>query len=77
MNYAIFPSMLKKRLKLGANRTLYNAPEAQFEALASYIQTRIRGTKLARMRPRQDIIRHSANIRSRLRRSMTEEKRAR
>ena len=53
MNYAIFPSSLKKKFKIGASRTIFNIPEVQFEILAAYIQTRIRGTKLARTKPQQ------------------------
>jgi hypothetical protein len=53
MRYGIFPSMLKKKFKIGATRTIYNIPENQFELLAEFIQSRIRGTKLARMKPRQ------------------------
>ena len=53
MNYAIFPSSLKKKFKIGATRTIFNIPEVQFEILAAYIQTRIRGTKLARTKPQQ------------------------
>jgi hypothetical protein len=53
MNYAIFPSSLKKKFKIGATRTIFNIPEGQFEILAAYIQNRIRGTKLARTKPQQ------------------------
>ena len=53
MNYAIFPSSLKKKFKIGATRTIFNIPEGQFENLAAYIQTRVLGTKLARMKPQQ------------------------
>nr|VFJ48356.1 MAG: HNH endonuclease [Candidatus Kentron sp. DK] len=47
MNYAIFQSQLKKKYKIGKNRTIYNIPEGRFEELAEYIQDRIDGTVLA------------------------------
>ncbi len=48
MNYAIFPSKIKAKFKIGKTRTIYNIPITRFEELASYIQTRIDGTLLAK-----------------------------
>jgi len=49
MNYAIFPSQLKKRFKIGKDRSLYHLPETQFNALVSYMQKRIDSTKLGKI----------------------------
>lgn len=48
MNYAMFPSKIKAQFKIGKTRTIYNIPITRFEELASYIQTRIDGTLLAK-----------------------------
>jgi len=48
MNYAIFPSNIKAKFKIGKTRTIYNIPITRFEELASYIQSRIDGTLLAK-----------------------------
>ncbi len=50
MNYAIFPSKLKKEFKMGKSRTIYNVPIDRFEELAEYIKRRIDGTKVGRIR---------------------------
>lgn len=50
MNYAAFPSLLKRQLKLGPSRTIYNAPIEQFDALIQYVQKRIDGTMLAKVK---------------------------
>ena len=48
MRWALFPSQLKKKFKVGARRTIYNLPESRFEEVCAEVQRRIRGTKLAR-----------------------------
>ena len=48
INYAQFASHLKKQFKIGPSRTIYNVPIERFDELATYIQTRIDGTRLAR-----------------------------
>jgi len=50
MNYAIFSSILKKQFKLGPTRSIYNLPLERFDELSRFIQRRIDGTKLARMK---------------------------
>lgn len=50
MNYAMFPSGLKKKYKLGKTRTIYHVPELKFEELATHIQERIDGTVLANVK---------------------------
>jgi hypothetical protein len=50
MNYATFPALLKRQLKLGPSRTIYNAPIEQFETLIQYVQKRIDGTVLAKIK---------------------------
>jgi hypothetical protein len=50
MNYAIFNSILKKQFKMGPTRTIYNLPIERFEELSRFIQHRIDGTKLVRMK---------------------------
>lgn len=52
MNYAAFASHLKKEYKIGPTRTLYNLHIDKFEELASYIQSRIDNTKLAKVKGR-------------------------
>ena len=49
MNYAIFPSNLKKKFKIGKTRTIYHVPVERFEELTLYIQTRIDKTILAKV----------------------------
>lgn len=49
MNYAVFPSSIKKQFKIGKTRTVYNIPDTRFEELVEYIQTRIDRTKLAKI----------------------------
>ena len=50
MNYATFPALLKRQLKLGPSRTIYNAPIEQFDSLIQYVQKRIDGTVLAKVK---------------------------
>lgn len=49
INYAIFPSNLKRKFKVGRTRTIYHVPISKFEELALYIQNRIDGTMLAKV----------------------------
>ncbi len=49
MVYAVFHSNLKKRFKIGKTRTIYNVPINRFEEMAEYIQSRIDGTRLAKI----------------------------
>jgi hypothetical protein len=53
MNYAIFPSNLKKKFKIGKQRTIYNVPIGRFDELAIYIQSRIDGTLLGKTNKRK------------------------
>lgn len=50
MNYAVFPSGIKKHFKIGKTRTVYNIPETRFEEVVEYVQGRIDQTKLARIK---------------------------
>lgn len=50
INYAIFSSNLKKKYKIGPTRSLYNLSIEKFEELVAYIQLKIEGTKLAKMK---------------------------
>lgn len=50
MNYATFSALLKRRLKIGPSRTIYNAPVEQFDSLIQYVQERIDGTVLAKVK---------------------------
>jgi len=50
MRYALFPSQLKKKFKIGTQRTIYNVPIERFEELALEIQSKIDGTKLGRIK---------------------------
>ncbi len=54
MNYAIFPSKLKSVFKIGKSRTINNVPLERFEELVGYIQTRIDGTMLGRIRKKRN-----------------------
>lgn len=49
MIYAIFHSNLKKKFKIGKTRTIYHVPANRFEEMAEYIQSRIDGTRLAKI----------------------------
>lgn len=49
MNYAIFPSNLKKKFKIGRTRTIYHVPTTRFGELVLYIQSRIDRTMLAKV----------------------------
>ena len=50
MKYAIFPMSLKKHFKIGATRSIYHVPIERFEELVGYIQQRIDGTRLAKVK---------------------------
>jgi hypothetical protein len=50
VNYAVFAGSLKKQFSIPPTRTIYNIPIEKFEELVSYIQLRIDGTKLARIK---------------------------
>jgi hypothetical protein len=50
VNYAMFSSHLKKKFKIGPTRTIYNIPMNRFDELVTYIQLRIDGTKLGRVK---------------------------
>jgi 5-methylcytosine-specific restriction endonuclease McrA len=50
VKYAVFASHLKKQFKIGATRTIYNMPIEKFDGLVQYIQLRIDGTKLAKIK---------------------------
>lgn len=54
MNYAIFPSKLKSLFKIGKSRTINNVPLERFEELTKYIQDRVDGTKLGRIRKKRN-----------------------
>lgn len=56
MNYAIFPSNLKRQFKIGKTRTIYHVPITKFEELAKYIQARISNTMLAKINKTKDIL---------------------
>jgi len=49
MNYVIFPSQLKKRYKIGKDRSLYHLPEAKFDELVVYMKKRIDSTMLGKI----------------------------
>lgn len=48
--YPAFNSHLKKRFKIGPQRTVYNIPLTQFDKLVEYIQQRISDTRLGRIK---------------------------
>ncbi len=50
MNYAVFASILKKHFKLGPTRSIYNLPIERFTDVSDFIQVRIEGTRLARVK---------------------------
>lgn len=50
VKYAVFAGQLKKRYKIAPTRTLYNLHINKFDELISYIQSRIDGTKLAKIK---------------------------
>ncbi|WP_347396440.1 toll/interleukin-1 receptor domain-containing protein, partial [Parabacteroides leei] len=53
VKYAVFASQLKKRYKIASTRTLYNLHINKFDELVSYIQMRIDGTKLAKIKGKE------------------------
>lgn len=50
VRYGVFGAHLKKKYKIGPTRTIYNVSIAKFEELSQYIQSRIDGTKLAKIK---------------------------
>ncbi|MBZ9651842.1 hypothetical protein [Psychroflexus montanilacus] len=50
VRYGVFGAHLKKKYKIGPTRTIYNVPIGKFEELSQYIQSRIDGTKLAKVK---------------------------
>lgn len=50
INYAMFAGHLKKKFKIAPTRTLYNLHIDKFDELVEYIQKRIDGTKLAKVK---------------------------
>lgn len=50
MRWGLFPSQLKKKFKVGTQRTIYNLPDTRFDELCIEIQRRIEGTKFGRMK---------------------------
>ncbi|MCO5269432.1 MAG: HNH endonuclease [Brumimicrobium sp.] len=53
VKYAVFAGHLKKHFKIAPTRTLYNLHIDKFEELSTYIQSRIDGTKLAKVKGRE------------------------
>lgn len=49
-SYAVFPAQLKRRFKIGSQRTIYNLTLDRFDELVAYIQERILNTQLGRMK---------------------------
>lgn len=49
-SYAVFPTQLKRRFKIGSQRTIYNLTLDRFDELVAYIQERILNTQIGRMR---------------------------
>ena len=52
VRYGVLGAHLKKRYKIGPTRTIYNVPITRFDELSHYIQSRIDGTKLAKIKGR-------------------------
>ena len=52
MNYAIFPSSIKRQFSIGKTRTIYNIPIEKFEEVCSFIKKRIDGTVLGKIKGR-------------------------
>ncbi|MDR6195694.1 hypothetical protein QE357_002746 [Siphonobacter sp. BAB-5404] len=52
VKYAVFAGHLKKQFKIAPTRTLYNLHIDKFDELVDYIQSRIDGTKLAKVKGR-------------------------
>src|SRR5690606_37198642 len=50
VRYSVFGAHLKKKYKIGPTRTIYNVPINRFEELSHYIQSRIDGTKLGKIK---------------------------
>lgn len=48
--YPVFNTHLKKRFKVGPQRTVYNIPLTRFDELVEYIQMRISDTRLGRIK---------------------------
>ncbi|WP_276131902.1 HNH endonuclease signature motif containing protein [Polluticoccus soli] len=52
VKYHVFGGLLKKEFNVPATRTIYNLPIDKFDDLVAYIQSRINGTKLAKVKGR-------------------------
>ncbi len=50
LNHAVFSKQLKNMFKLGNSKTIFNLSLNRFDELAGYIQSRIDGTKLAKVK---------------------------
>ena len=50
MNYAIFPSSIKRQFSIGKTRTIYNIPIEKFEEVCFFIKKRIDGTILGKIK---------------------------
>ena len=48
--YSVLNTHLKKRFKIGPQRTVYNIPITKFDELVEYIQQRISNTQLGRIK---------------------------
>lgn len=62
MNYATFSALLKRQFKLGPSRTIYNTPIEQFDSLVQYIQRRIDGTLLAKIKKSKGQLRNYSSL---------------
>jgi hypothetical protein len=58
MRYAAFPSHLKKKYRIGKQRTIYNVPIEKFDELVNYIQKRIKNTALGKINTAKGQDRH-------------------
>uniref|UniRef100_Q3AR05 HNH nuclease n=1 Tax=Chlorobium chlorochromatii (strain CaD3) TaxID=340177 RepID=Q3AR05_CHLCH len=50
VKYGLFGAQLKKYYKIGSTRTIYNLPIEKFDDLVQLIQSKINGTKLAKVK---------------------------
>ncbi len=55
LKYSIIHKQIKKRYKIGANRTVYHTPIEKFEDLSNFLQDRISTTKLGRIKRGQKV----------------------
>ena len=51
--YYIMPNMLKKRFKIGSNRSYFNIPIDRFEEAVAFVQDKILNTQLGRIKKSQ------------------------